>query len=124
MFTIIGVIPSGFRFPLSKRNAIYTPIHLDHPWMSFDGYRSPHWLKPGVTLGEAQAELGIACRLLERQYPETIRQLSARTFSLRQLTVSRVNLPLLALLAATGLILLLACANVAALLLARGALRN
>jgi hypothetical protein len=39
IFTIIGVMPDGFRFPLSKRKAIYTPIHLDYPWMSFDDYR-------------------------------------------------------------------------------------
>jgi putative ABC transport system permease protein len=44
IFTIIGVMPDGFRFPLSKRKAIYTPIHLDYPWMSFDDYRSAHWL--------------------------------------------------------------------------------
>jgi predicted permease len=133
-YEVVAVMPKGFNFPLklgttallpTDQMQFWTPLALDLATLKHgaqDGGVIAR-LKPGVTLGEAQAELGIGCRLLERQYPETNRDLSARLFSLRQLTVSRVNLPLLALLAATGLILLLACANVAALLLARGALR-
>jgi predicted permease len=133
-YEVVAVMPRGFNFPLklgttallpTDQMQFWTPLALDLATLKHgaqDGGVIAR-LKPGVTLGEAQAELGIACRLLERQYPETNRDLSARIFSLHQLTVSRVNLPLLALLAATGLILLLACANVAALLLARSALR-
>ena len=133
-YEVVAVMPKGFNFPLklgttallpTDQMQFWTPLALDLATLKHgaqDGGVIAR-LKPGVTLGEAQAELGIACRSLQRQYPETNRDLSARIFSLRQLTVSRVNLPLLALLAATGLILLLACANVAALLLARGALR-
>jgi predicted permease len=134
-YEVVAVMPKGFNFPLklgttallpTDQMQFWTPLALDLATLKHGGPDGGviARLKPGVTLGEAQAELGIACRLLQRQYPETNLDLSARLFSLRQLTVSRVNLPLLALLAATGLILLLACANVAALLLARGALRN
>jgi predicted permease len=133
-YEVVAVMPKGFNFPLKLGTTALLPTDQMQFWtpLALDLANLKHGaqdggviarLKPGVTLGEAQAELGIACRLLQRQYPETNRDLSARIFSLRQLTVSRVNLPLLALLAATGLILLLACANVAALLLARGALR-
>ena len=133
-YEVVAVMPKGFNFPLklgatallpTDQMQFWTPLALDLATLKHgaqDGGVIAR-LKPGVTLDEAQTELGVGCRLLERQYPETNRDLSARLFSLRQLTVSRVNLPLLALLTATGLILLLACANVAALLLARGALR-
>lgn len=59
-YTVIGVMPAGFRFPLSKRDAIYTPLHLNQDWMHG---RGNHWLrtaaqlKDGVSLEHAQADL-------------------------------------------------------------------
>jgi predicted permease len=77
-------------------------------------------LKPGVGLHEAQAQLESACGLLQREYPATNANLTGRLSSLRQQTDKEVNGPLLALLSAAALILLLTCANIASLLLARG----
>ena len=63
-FTVIGVMPAGFRFPLNLEDGIYTPVHLDAaPWMQT---RGGHWLqtvarlKDGVTIQQAQADLA-AC---------------------------------------------------------------
>src|SRR5215469_9889619 len=77
-------------------------------------------LKQGVSQAEAQSQLEAACLQLQSQYPATNKDLSARVVPLLEQTVGQINAPLLALLAAAGLILLLTYANVASLLLAKG----
>jgi FtsX-like permease family len=81
-------------------------------------------LKGGVSLQAAQGQLETACRLLQQEFPATNRDLSARLSSLHQHTVDAFDGPLLALLAATALILLLTCANITSLLLAKGEFRS
>ena len=81
-------------------------------------------LKEGVSLQAAQGQLETACQMLQREFPATNRDLSARLSSLHQHTVGAFNGPLFALLAATVLILLLTCANITSLLLAKGEFRS
>jgi putative ABC transport system permease protein len=81
-------------------------------------------LKNGVSEHAAQAQLEIACRLLEQEFPTTNQGLSASLSSLHQHTVGAFDGPLLALLGATVLILLLTCANITSLLLAKGESRT
>ena len=81
-------------------------------------------LREGVSLQTAQAQLEAACRLLQQEFPVTNQGLSASLSSLHQHTVGAFDGPLLALLAATALILLLTCANITSLLLAKGEFRS
>jgi len=130
-YQVVAVMPRGFNFPLrlgttaplpTDQMQFWTPLGLD---LANERRGEPDGgvvarLKSGVTLSQAQAQLENACALLARVYPETNRDLSARLSSLRQVTNRQVSAPLIALLAATAMILLLACSNVASLLLARG----
>ncbi len=130
-YLVMGVMPKGFNFPLKLATTALLPTDQMQYWLPLgkDLTKEPHGaassrviarLKDGVTLAEVQQQLESACQLLQRDYPATNTNLSASLVPLRQQTVRQVNQPLLALLAAAGIILLLTCANIASLLLARG----
>jgi predicted permease len=122
-YTIIGVMPAGFRFPLGQRNAVYTPLHPSARWANS---RGTHWLRtigrlrPGVTREQAQADLQRVFADMGRAYPETD---AGRTVVLHSLdaTLSQgLASPLVVMSAAVLAVLALCCVNIAGLLLARG----
>jgi putative ABC transport system permease protein len=126
-YTVIGVMPESFRFPLSARNAIYTPIHAPQNWRE---HRGSHWmrtvglLKPGITREQAQADFLRVLADLGRQYPDTDLGRTVSVIPLQKQVVGQTNGPLLTLLFAVLALLSIACVNVAGLLLARGVKRE
>jgi predicted permease len=127
---IIGVMPRGFYFP-DKATEIWVPLSLKNDWDQARNYRgTDSWrvvarLAPGVTLDEARSELaGIAARL-EQAYPAANAGLGVRLVPLPlQVTGRPVRLGLLFLSGAVLGVLLIACSNVASLLLVRGTARQ
>lgn len=126
-YTIIGVMPAGFRYPLGRRNLIYTPRLLDHAWMH---NRGSHWmrtvarLKDGVSMEQAQTDLGQVLTNIGRAYPDSD---AGRTVKLRPLAESitaESKGPLWTLLGAVLAVLAIGCVNIAGLLLARGVKRQ
>ena len=125
-FVVIGVMPPGFRFPLHIRNAVYTPLHIDQPWMQ---QRGSHWLRTvgrvrdGMTVEQAQADLQHVFANLGSSYVAD----KGRTVVLEKLA-DNINAkskgPLWTLLGAVLAVLTIGCVNVAGLLLARGVKRE
>jgi putative ABC transport system permease protein len=122
--TIIGVMPPGFQFP--REAELWTPIAFKTPQMS---QRRSHFLqavgrlKSGVTMDQAQADINSIAHSLEKQYPESNTNFGLGLTLLPERLVGQLRLTLFVLLGAVGLVLLIACANVANLSLARGAAR-
>ena len=128
-FTVIGVLPP--RFELLRRDDIFVPLGLSLTPTSGLLNRASQFslyvlgrLKSGVTVAQARAELSAVAAQLEREYPETNRGRSGTVDKLADLQVENVRPILLVLLGAVGCVLLIACVNVANLMLVRAAGRE
>ncbi len=124
--TIIGVMPPGFRFPGPDGADVWVPRELFERLPS----RTAHnWdvvgrLRDGVTLAQARADLSMIGRQLKRQYGQDILMIDVAVAPLQEAMTRRLRPALILLLAAVGLLLLIACANVANLMLAQAAARE
>jgi putative ABC transport system permease protein len=129
--TVIGVMPAAFQFPLqADRIDVWLPLDasaLLTQWKAVRGARFMSvlgHLRPGATVEQTQSELTTISARLSAAYPKSNSDTSARVTPFQNLLVRDFKLGLLVLLGAVGAVLLIACSNVANLLLARGMARQ
>ncbi|MEZ5292436.1 MAG: ABC transporter permease [Vicinamibacterales bacterium] len=119
--TIVGVMPAAFH--LMADTDVWRLTYRDGPMANarrFHNLLLVGRLAPGVTVAQAQADVDVVSARLEREYPDSNRNKALRVTPLQDALVENVRPRLWMLMGAVALVLLMACANVAGLLLARG----
>ena len=134
-FTIVGVMPAGFRFPIQPQPTevwISTALDNERPKgpggimvaRGYRGWRAIGRLKPGVTVEQAQSEAGVIAAGLAAQFPDENKDMGIGVRPLHETVVGNLRSTLLILLGAVAFVLLIACVNVANLLLERAISRQ
>ena len=130
-FTVVGILPRGFRFPFDETE-VWMPHHTWPPFSAGNSYQKRlnglvapiGKLRVGTSLSTGQAELDTIGARLSAQYPEAGPGRSIRATPLRDSVISNVRQMVLVLMGAVVFVLLIACANVANLMLARASARQ
>src|SRR5258707_439941 len=129
-YEVIGVMPPGFQFP-DQQTELWVSITSVRPDLREEIVARGNLemsvigrLNANVTLSQAQAEIAVIAHRLEQKYPDSNRDLGVRLIPLQEAVVGKFRSALLILMGSAALVLLIACANIGTLLLARAAARQ
>ncbi|MGH9770949.1 MAG: ADOP family duplicated permease [Candidatus Acidiferrales bacterium] len=124
VYPVIGVMPAGFDFPRGATAWVASELYPDDSTRSAHNWHGLGRIRDGVTAGQARANLSTIAQRIKNEYGNKVDLSASAVVPLADAMVGNVRPALLTLLGAVGLLLLVACANVAGLLLARTSVRR